>query len=265
MFGFPVGFNRQCKLEHVKENHKSAKDFPRKVDTFLEEEIKLGAKMGPFKSKTIPNSHSSPFMTRPKPDFDTRRVIVNLSWPIGNSINDGVENIAYMGSEFKLNFPSIDDLTSNLIKLGKGAHIFKIDVSRAFRHLPMDSFDSVLLGLSWKEVAYVDTRLPFGSRHGSQLFQRTSDAVRYIMRHRGYNVLNYIDDFLGFGMPHNAKASFGELYDVMSQLGLTISKKKLVPPTTRAVVVDTVGGTLAIPQKKTRQYQKLSPGMGSKN
>ena len=81
------------------------------------------------------------------------------------------------------------------------------------------------------------------------------------MRHRGYNVLNYIDDFLGFGMPHNAKASCEELYDVMSQLGLTISKKKLIPPTTWAVclsvVEDTVGGTLAIPQKKLDNIKNL--------
>ena len=34
-----------------------------------------------------------------------------------------------MGSDFKLMFPTIDDLTQELVKIGKGAHIFKIDIS----------------------------------------------------------------------------------------------------------------------------------------
>ena len=56
-------------------------------------------------------------------------VILDLSWPKNTSVNDGVEKNAYLGSEFKLTFPTIDHLTSELVKLGKGAHIFKVDIS----------------------------------------------------------------------------------------------------------------------------------------
>ena len=161
-----------------------------------------------------------------------------------------------MGSEFKLTFPTIDYLTSELRKLGRGAHIYKIDVSRAFRHLNMDTNDYDLLGLHWKK-ACIDTRLPFGSGHGSQMFQRCSDTVRYIMKCQNYDVINYIDDYLGFGTPSTAKRSFDALYDTMQKLGLCISSKKLVFPGTKAVclgvLVDTVEGTVSIPPEKLTQ------------
>ena len=74
-----------------------------------------------------------------------------------------------MGSSFNLIFSTIDDLTAELVKLGKGSHIFKIDVRRAFRHLKIDPLEYVLLGLNWKGT-YIDMCLPFGCRHGNQFF-----------------------------------------------------------------------------------------------
>ena len=206
-FGFPTGFNRDCQLHHTLDNQKSATEYPDHVQAYLEEEVALGAIVGPFKTNPIPACHTSPFMTRPKPQSDTRHVIVNLSWPKGASVNDEVDKHGYMGVDFLLTFPTVDHLTAELTKLGCGAHIFKIDVSRAFCHLKIDPYDFDLLGLNWNG-AYIDTCLPFGTRHGSQFFQRTSDAVCYIMHRYGFDIINYIDDFLGFGTPSTAQASF---------------------------------------------------------
>ena len=91
-------------------------------------------------------------------------MIIDLSWPKGRSVNDGVDKNTYMGSDFRLTFPTIDDLTSELVKLGKGAHIYKIDVSRALHHHSIDPYDYDLLGLEWNGF-YIDKNLPFGSRH----------------------------------------------------------------------------------------------------
>ena len=122
----------------------------------------------------------------------------------------------------------------------------------------MDPGDFDLLGLNW-EGTYIDTRIPFGSRHGSQFMQRTSDAVRHIMRQRDVNVINYIDDFLGYGTPDVARRSYDALLDVMAQLGITISSKKLVAPTTQAIclgiLIDTVQGTVAIPSEKLQDIK----------
>ena len=256
-FGFPLGFNRTCPLKHDKDNHKSAVEFPQDVSKYIEEEKSFGAIIGHFQKAPIENLHYSPFMTRHKPNSDTRRAILDLSWPGGESVNAGVEKDGYMGADFKLTFPTTDDLTQELVKIGKGAHIFKVDVSRAFRHLNVDPMDYDLLGVNWGDT-YIDTRIPFGSR---QFFQRTSDAVRHILRQRDVNVINYIDNFLGYGTPSVAKHSYDALLDVMTQLGITISDNKLVAPTTKAVclgiLIDTVKGTVAMPPEKLEDIRNM--------
>ena len=235
-------------------------EFPNDINTYIQEESSHGAIAGPFEVNPIHNCHVSPMMTKPKPKSHNRRVIIDLSWPKGASVNDGIEKNAYMGSEFKLTFPTIDNLTDELKKLGKGTHIYKVDVSQAFQHLNVDQFDYDLLGLQW-HGAYIDQRIPFGCSHGSQFFQRTSDAVCYAMCHQGYDVINHIDDFLGFGTPSVARQSFQTLVELMQELGLAISDKKLIHPTTQAVclgvVVDMVSGTVSIPPDKLTQVQQI--------
>ena len=120
----------------------------------------------------------------------------------------------------------------------------------------MDPLDYDLLGLQWRDV-YVDTCIPFGSRHGSKIFQCISDAVRHIMRRHGHKVIDYVDDYTGFGVPSDARASFDLLYDLLQKLGLTVSQKKLVPPTTSVVClgveINTLTSTVSIPAEKLRQ------------
>ena len=161
-----------------------------------------------------------------------------------------------MGTEFALVLPTVNHITDQLKVLGRGAHLYKIDISRAFRHIKVDPLDYDLLGLHWRHV-YVDTCVLFGSRHGSQIFQRVSDAVRHIMRRHGHKVINYVDDYVGFGVPTDARASYDLLYDLLQKLGLTVSQKKLVPPATLVtclgVVINTITGTIAIPTDKLCQ------------
>ena len=100
----------------------------------------------------------------------------------------GVDKNSYLGVEFSLTFPTVDDITHQLMRLGPGAHIYKVDISCAFRHLKVDPLDYDL-GLNW-DGAYLDTCLPFESRHGSHKYQRISDAVRFALHCHGYQVIN---------------------------------------------------------------------------
>ena len=144
-------------------------------------------------------------------------------------------------------------ITNKVTKFGKGSLLYKIDISRAFRHIKIDPRDYFLLGLRHKDY-YLDTCLPFGFRHGSGIFQRLSDAIRFIMKSQGYDVINYIDDIIGFGTITTAKSSFETLTNLLQKLVLDISIKKLVHPTTKVtclgVDVDTVNFTVAIPDQK---------------
>ena len=161
-------------------------------------------------------------MTRNKPNSDRHRVIIDLSWPLGASLNSGIDKNTYLDAPFTLTFSTVDDITSELKPLRHGALLYKIDVSRAFRHIKEDPGDYDLLGLHWHH-AYVDTCVLFGIWHRSQIFQCLSDAVYYIMHQRGFGVIDYIDDYVGFGIPSVARALFASLFELMKELGLTIS------------------------------------------
>ena len=253
-YGFPLDFNRDSKLRSEGENHKSALQFPMDVDAYLQEETQFKAILGPFVDSPIKQLHCSPFMTREKANAAHRRVIIDLSWPKDASVNLGIDKDSYMATDFELTFPTVDHITDAVKNVGPGAHLFKIDISRAFRHVKIDPFDLDLLGLRWRDITYVDTCLPFGSRHGTQIFQRISDAIRFIMRRDGYDVINYVDDFVGVATPSVAKKSYDHLSKLLERLGLDVSVKKLVPPATSAVClgvrIDTVEKTIAIPQEK---------------
>ena len=94
-----------------------------------------------------------------------------------------------------------------------------------------------------------------------QIFQRLSDAVRFILRTPGFKVINYVDDFIGVGVPSVEHRSFACLQILLCELGFTISDKKLVEPTTKAVClgvpIDAAAGTIAVPDEKLKQISDL--------
>ena len=46
-----------------------------------------------------------------------------------------------------LTFQTVDDITLELKRLGRGALLYNIDISRTFRHVKVDPGDYNLLGL----------------------------------------------------------------------------------------------------------------------
>ena len=60
---------------------------------------------------------------------------MDLSWPKGASVNDGVSKGLYLGTSYTLHYPSVDNITVALRCVGPGAKHFKVDINRAFRHL----------------------------------------------------------------------------------------------------------------------------------
>ena len=180
-------------------------------------------------------------------------VIIDLSRPLGQSVNSGIDKTSYLGTDFTLVVPTVGHITDRRKIQGRGAHIYRIDISPAFRHIKVDPLDYNLLGLQWRHVY---TCVLFGSHHGSQIFQHVCDTLRFMMRRMGHSVTNYVDDYIGFSVLSDAKRSNDHLYDLERQ-GLTISKKKLVPPSTSAlclgVEINTEKGSISIPQAKLHQ------------
>ena len=151
-YGFPLDFDYASPLKSVHQNHSSATDHTEDVKAYLTEEKDFGAMLGPFQEPPIGNLHISPFLTRDKPGGAHRRVIVDLSFPHGYSVNAGVQSDTYLGTPFLLTLPTIDNITNKVKQLGKGCHLYKIDLSRAFRHVKLDPKDYNLLGLRLNDL-----------------------------------------------------------------------------------------------------------------
>ena len=71
-------------------------------------------------------------LTWPKAGSINSRVIVNFSWPHGKSINDRVSNDQYMGTVFKLKFPTVDDITDRITYLNDDCLLYNIDLQDPF-------------------------------------------------------------------------------------------------------------------------------------
>ena len=216
-------------------NHNSALHYPSDIDAYLQEEIKFGAILGPFDTPPMPNMHHSPFMTREKPGAPHRRVIIDLSYPRGRSINAGVAKDIYLGTPFILTFPTIDTVTSDVRKWGSGCQIYKLDISRAFRRVKLDPIHYNLLGL--RDTYCEDTCLPFGYRNGSATFLCLSDAICYIITQRNYDVINHIDDIIGDGLPSVTSKAYIELQELMCHFGFDLMYSQRTPVLTRMLVV----------------------------
>ena len=62
-------------------------------------------------------------MTRDKSSSVKKRMIVDLSWPIGNSVNNAVNSDKYEDIENLLALPTIDYVIKAVKKLGKNSYI----------------------------------------------------------------------------------------------------------------------------------------------
>ena len=172
-----------------------------------------------------------------------------------------------MGIDFILSYPSVDNIVNEGLKFGKGCEIFKVDISRAFRHVRIDPGDLDLLGLHWGDYC-LDFSLPFGFKHGSSIFQHLSDAIRFIMNQENHTIWNYIDDFLCVSTPAKFQSSYVRLQELLAELGLMVSPTKLVSPSTQVVclgvLVDTVNQSISIPSEKLNIIKGMCTQWASK-
>ena len=92
----------------------------------------------------------SPLSTRPKKDSTDRRIIMDCSWPIGSSLNDGIDKDVYMGNRIKLSYPTIDKLARRIYLLSveglEPVFMYKEDMDGAFHQIWVDPKSVSLLG-----------------------------------------------------------------------------------------------------------------------
>ena len=150
-------------------NHSSAIHFPDSFAEYIAKENGCGAMLVPVNKVNSPHYHCSPILTRPKDD-NNGRVIVKLSYPPGQSLNDQVTRDRFDNRPFTLKFPKIEDIVDQIL-VTEDPMLFKIDVAHAFRNLRVDPVDAVKLGICWADKWYVDPVITFGWASGTSAFQ----------------------------------------------------------------------------------------------
>ena len=250
-FGFRIGYTGP-RLPLQAPNLSSAYLHPAVIDKALEKEILAGRVAGPFSHPPFPNLRCSGLGLVPKDDTDWR-LIFHLSAPAGLSVNDYISQ-----EDFSLQYHTIDDAVSILVRLGPGALMAKADLKSAFRLCPVHPLDWPLLGICWRQQYFVDKCLPFGLRSSPFLFNQLADALQWCLSYYFgvSNSFHYLDDFFFAGSPsslvcHNAITHFQLLCD---QLGVPLKPEKLVLPTTKmtflGIHLDSTNQIASIPHDK---------------
>lgn len=200
----------------------------------------------------------------PTPNSDDIRLIHDASRPFNKSLN------SYANVE-STHYTSIDKVCSLLKTNG---YMAKVDLSRAYRHVPVSPDNYTVTGLKWKftgsncDTYMYDTKLCFGAAKAPGIFQRITESVTRMLKRRGFkSVCVYLDDFIIIGDTYDeCKLAFDCLVRLLDSLGFSINWSKVVPPTQQliflGVLIDSVHCTLSIPDGKLNDLKKLNLKLG---
>ena len=219
--GFRLGFNPDSpKLKSVKANCPSALRHASVIDNYLAKEVSLGRVYGPTSIPPINNLQVNRFGVIPKKDGGWR-LILDLSFPFGHSVNDGINK-----DEFTLTYSKVSDAISLIIKAGRGALMGKVDI-KSDRHL---------LGMFWQGGYYLDLALPFGLRSAPAIFNSLADLFHWCLVNN-WNVLDllhYLDDCFTLGPPLSdiCASRLKAIDQAAAEIGIPLSPDKCVGPTT---------------------------------
>ena len=258
--GFRIGFTyRSAQIDQSRRtHHPSCNENPQVVSERIQAEVQAGRLLGPLPPNSLPMVHVSPLGLVPKSHQPNKfRLIVDLSSPVGRSVNDGIPS-----EPCSLKYASVDDAVSIVKALGKGSLLVKIDLKDAYRMIPVHPDDYHLLGVTWAGQTYVDRALPFGLRSAPKIFTAFADLIAWILHQHGiaYQV-HYLDDFLFFGAPlaEEAAAALETVVGILHALGIPIATHKTEGPTTSliflGILVDTCTFELRLPVDKLTRLQ----------
>ena len=106
---------------------------PTVVEEYLTLECKLGRLVGPLNLAAYPHIQRSRFGVIPKPHQPGKWwLIVDLSHPEGNSVNDGIPP-----ELCSLRYVSVDDAVKVIVALGKRRKLAKFNIQSAYQFIPL--------------------------------------------------------------------------------------------------------------------------------
>ena len=109
--------------------------------------------------------------------------------------------------------------------------MYKVDLSQAYRSVPLASMYWAKHSFQWKGQQYFDTRLPFGNRAAPGVFHRFTRAIVAKLQSLGHCVVGFIDDFWGVApTKEEAQRRFDFTIELLSFIGFLVNEEKCNPP-----------------------------------
>lgn len=195
-----------------------------------------------------------------KKDTGKVRLIHDASRPHGEALND------LSPLEIKQRFQSVSDAADLLTP---NCFLAKLDLQSAYRSVMIHPSNHPATGLHWKFPGHpnptymYDSRLPFGSRRSPGIFHRLTQAVRRMMKRRGFSALVvYLDDFLIVAPTYEeCLAALNTLISLLRSLGFSIAWHKVEGPsqalTFLGILLDSRSMSLELPAPKLRDLHAL--------
>ena len=191
--GFKLGLKSNPHLVASKREKRSRN--PKILSDKLQAEVSHGRIIGPFKTQPIRGMMVSPMYCIPKPGSNKWRMIFDLSSPHGSSVNDNIPD-----SHRSVSYCDIKSVVKHILSTeNNSAYFAKLDLSDAYRMVPMAKSEWKYLGMKVGDNYYVDCRLPMGASSSCQVFQRISDMLCWLftsIQDDQCKIFNYLDDFL---------------------------------------------------------------------
>lgn len=258
--GFHLGFHSSSiSLKSATSNMPSALLQPSIIDSYLQTELHKGRIAGPFPIPPLPNLHTSRFGVIPKKHQPGKwRLILDLSSPVGASVNDGIPKDA-----FSVQYMSVDDIIDGIMTYGRGTLMAKFDIESAYRIVPVHLDDRFLLGMQWRGHFFIDLALPFGLRSAPYIFSTVADLLEWIVR-RNYHVAflkHYLDDFHTLGPPDSPQCeqNLATCIKLFSDWGVPLHPDKFEGPSTVMTVLGIELDSLALQARLPKEkFDRIS-------
>ena len=102
-YGWPINYTASTFPASSLHNHPSASNYDSHVQAYIDTQLSWNGITGPFEYSPFSNDFAcSPPQTVLKRGSSTRRVVMDLSFPPGCSVNDGIPQDTYLGEYYKL-------------------------------------------------------------------------------------------------------------------------------------------------------------------
>ena len=148
--GFPLNYQGP-RHSFLAANLKSALDNPTAVDVKISQELHSDRIAGPFDQPPSDNFWVSPLGLVPKKVPGEYRMIHHLSFPKGQSVNDGI-SVEYS----HVQYTRIDDAIKLIKEVGQSCYLAKTGIKDSFHIIPIRPEDYTLLGMTWQGQFYFD-------------------------------------------------------------------------------------------------------------